>query len=661
MLRSAVLILSAAAVSHAGLLRINVEERSDVMGGKSLGPAGGYERVRAKAYFAVDPKLPQNRIIRDIDYAPKNGQGIVEFSADLYVLKPRDSAKGNGTVLFEVSNRGGRGTPGRFGYNHATTDSATNESLGDLFLLERGYTLVWLGWQADVPDQAGLLRLYAPVARDGTRPITGLVRSEFIPSQKTARMPLADRNHHAYPALETPGLKLTVRNSDAGERQEIPNTSWNFTSGRTAIEMSAGFEPGRIYEIVYHAQDPVVTGLGPAGIRDLVSFLKYGGNGVTLLGDQTEYIKRAIGFGVSQSGRFLRTFLYFGFNQDERGRKVFDGVWADVAGGGRGSFNHRFAQPSRDGHPFLNTLYPTDLFPFTDAAQTDPETGLTDGLLSKCESLGVVPKIFYTNGSYEYWGRDAALIHITLDGRADVAPAKDTRIYFMAGTQHGPGRLPPVRNSTQYLSNPNDFRPVFRALLEAMQAWLKDGKEPPPSQYPDLSSGELAPLAQLKFPKIPGVEPPAHPMNAWRADYGPEFLSKGIVSIDPPKLGKPFPVLLPQVDSDGNDKGGVRMPEVASPLGTYTGWNLRAASIGAPNELYSMVGSFIPFARVRKERAAGDARPPIEERYSGKAEYLERIDAAAADLIQRGFVLERDRDAIRGRAGQLWDFVQAAR
>lgn len=649
-----------AALSRGGLVRVVVEERSSVMSGRPMGAAGAYERLRAKAYFAVDPKLPQNRIIRDIEHAPKNSAGLVEFSADLYVLKPLDPAAGNGSVLFEVSNRGGRGAMGRFGFHNMSTDPSHNENLGDLFLLERGYTLVWLGWQFDVPDTPGLLRLYAPVARDGSKRITGTIRSEFIPDARTTRMPLADRNHRAYPALDAPNLKLTVRNSPTGDRREIPRTAWTFTPERTAVEMGAGFEPGQIYELVYRAQDPVVVGLGAAGIRDLISFLKYGGSGISAFGEQSPYAKRAIGFGVSQSGRYLRTFLYFGFNQDEKARKVFDGVWADVAGGGRGSFNHRFAQPSRDGHPFLNTLYPTDLFPFTDTPQTDPETGLKDGLLMKCDALAVTPKIFYTNGSYEYWGRDAALIHITPDGRSDAPLAKDTRIYYIAGAQHGPGRMPPARGSTQHLSNPNDFRPVLRALLEAMQSWLKDGKEPPPSQFPRLQNEQLTPLPYLRFPRIPGIEIPARPLNAWRADFGPDFASKGLVTIDPPRLGKAFPVLVPQVDSDGNERGGIQLPEVAVPLGTYTGWNLRTAAIGAPNEIYSMIGSFLPFPSSRRAReSTGDSRASIAERYAGKTTYLSRIDQAASGLIKSGLLLERDRAGVRARAGQLWDFVQA--
>jgi hypothetical protein len=389
----------------------------------------------------------------------------------------------------------------------------------------------------------------------------------------------------------------------------IPRKSWKFAheeKGKavpdlTQVFMSSGFEPGRIYEVVYKARDPVLVGLGPAGIRDFISFMKYGipTGGQVLLGDQRRYIKRAIGFGTSQSGRFLRTFLYYGFNGDERNRRVFDGVWAHVAGAGRGSFNHRFAQPSRDGHPFMNTLYPSDIFPFTDLDETDPVSGRTDGILHRASEAGVVPRIFYTNGSYEYWGRAASLIHTSPDGRTDAPLHKDTRIYFFRGTQHGPAPFPPQRSSTRNLANPTDFRWSMRALLVAMNRWVTDGTEPPASQYPRISEGQLVHLEGVKFPKIPSVQFPVRLHLAYHADYGPQFRTKGIVSIEPPRVGSPFTVLVPQMDTDGNETCGIPMPEVKAPVATLTGWNLRDPKLGAPDELYSMAGSFIPFARTK--------------------------------------------------------------
>ena len=643
--RSIVVTLVAAATLAAGVKEIQITGRSEVLNGEAMGAAGPYQRIVAKARFAVDPKLAANRIISDIDLAPRNQKGLVEFSTDLYVLMPRDSAKGNGTVFFEVSNRGGKGMLSTFNLATSTRDPRQPEHFGDRFLLEQGYTLVWLGWQWDVPRNPELLRLDAPVAERDGQPVTGLVRAEFTPDRRVTARSLADRDHIPYPVidLDDPSIQLTVRDRAGSPRSVVPRNQWRFPDPEH-VEMPSGFEPGKIYEVVYRSQDPVLAGLGPAAVRDLISFLKYGG-AETPLADQRRHIQRAIGFGTSQSGRFLRTFLYYGFNQDEQGRQVFDGVWAHVAGAGRGSFNHRFAQASRDGHPHMNTFYPTDIFPFTDAGQTDPETGLTDGLLTRARAI---PKIFYSNGSYEYWGRAASLIHTSVDGRRDVEPPKDTRIYFITGSQHGPGAFPPRKQDWRYLSNPNDFRPLMRALLVALNNWIAGGKEPPASRYPRIDRGELVPLESVKFPKIPGVAFPARMHRAWRADYGPEFRTQGIVAYEPPRVGNPFPTLVPQVDADGNEIAGVRLPHMGVPLGVYTGWNLRTDAIGAPDELYSMTGSFFPFTRAQAAR------------YAGADDYVARCMAAARQLVSEGFMLERDVAPVAESARQRWRYLMAA-
>lgn len=659
-------LCSLAAVARAELVRIEIRERSDVLDGRAWGKAGAYERLAGRALFEVDPELPANRIVADLRLAPRNAHGRVEFSADFYMLKPRDPRLGNGSLLLEIPNRGNKYLLRQFNFGAPSNDPRSAEHFGDGYLLEQGYTLVWVGWQFDVPDQPDLLRLFAPPARSGEEPITGWVRSEFVPERRVRGFSLGDRNMLAYPAAdpEDPQATLTVRDRVEAPRRAIPRAQWRFAReefGRlvadpTRVWMEAGFEPGRIYEVVYRARDPVVAGLGLAAVRDLVAFLRYGGPEHGMLADQARSLKRAIGIGTSQSGRFLRTFLYYGFNQDERGRQVFDGVIAHVAGAGRGSFNHRFAQPSRDGHPFMNQFYPVDIFPFTDLEQEDPETGLREGLLTRARETGKLPKIFYTNSSYEYYGRACSLIHTTLDGKRDFAPPETTRIYLFAGTQHSPAAFPPARTSTQNLVNPNDYRWSLRALLAAMHRWLAEGIEPPPSRYPRLDRNELVPLGSLRFPRIPGVRVPERIRKAWRTDYGPEFRTAGIIAFEPPRLGKEFPVLVPQVDADGNELAGIRLPEVAVPLATHTGWNLRDPGIGAPDELYSMTGSFIPFARTRAERLErGDPRPSIEERYSSRDDYLARVRQAAQALAQEGLLLERDIAAIVEAAARRWD------
>ena len=370
-------------------------------------------------------------------------------------------------------------------------------------------------------------------------------------------------------------------------------------------------------------------------------------------------LKRAYGFGVSQSGRFLRTMLYYGFNRDERDHKVFDSMLIDVAGGGRGGFNMRFAQASRDSNPFANTLTPVDIFPFTDLEQTDPQTGIKDGLLTHALTPEFWPKIFYMNSEYEYYGRAASLIHIALDGSGDVKLPPTTRIYMFSGGQHGPSAFPPSRRGTQNLSNPNPYTWTFRALLANMDAWTRNGTEPPPSKYPRVADHELVPLAGVQFPKIPGVAFPTIMHLAYPSNYGPDFRTKGIATQEPPEIGQPYPLLVPQVDQDGLDVAGIRMPEIAVPVATYTGWNLRASEIGAPKMLSTQNGSFIPFARTKADRMkSGDPRLSIEERYASKDDYLKKFEAAAKSLADQRYLLPGDVQALAQRGAAEWDFVQ---
>jgi len=620
MLRRIALFLPLALAS-AGVTRVEIASRTDL-------PIDNYERLTGKVYFAVDPKLPANKIIADIELAPRNAQGLVEFSADLEILRPK--TKGNGTALFEVSNRGGKGLMSMFDM----TASRAATDFGDPLLFDQGFTLVWLGWEFDVPD--GALKLYAPVIKG----ITGVVRSEITVDRAATSESLGDRAQIPYAVADPGSATLTVRDAPNGPRITIGRDQWKFNADLTHVEYN--FAPGRIYEVVYTAKDPAVVGLGPAAIRDYISYMKQKGE-----------VQRAIGFGISQSGRFVRTYLYYGFNADENGRRVFDGVWAHVAGAGRGSFDHRFAQPSRDGHPRLNLLYPSDIFPFTDEPETDG--GITDSILERARKDGVVPKVFYSNGAYEYWGRATSLIHTGLDGKKDVPPSPNTRIFFIAGAQHGPNAQP-TKTVTQNRANPEDYRFAMRALLLDMNAWITDGTAPPESKIPRIGKDELVAPSALNFPKIPGIALPKEPYLAWHLDFGPEFRTKGIIAYDPPKVGAPFPILVPQVNADGNETAGIRLPEQIVPLATYTGWNLRDPKIGAPDVIYNMVGSFIPFAKTKAEReASGDPRPSIEERYHGKDDYLAQVKQAAEALVAQRLLIEGDVDKVVAKASARWD------
>ena len=661
-LSAVLLVFIAVSPAVAEVVRIEVQSRSDLVNGKPFGSAGPYEKLIGRMYFEVDPANDANKIITDIDKAPKNARGRVEFSTEFYLIKPKQIERGNGTVLYEVSNRGGKGMLGF--YNHATgsLNPATEAEMGDGFLMNHGFTLLWVGWQFDPPAREGLLRVYAPIATNNGSPIVGVVRSEVIVARQAFDASLADRDHAAYAAadLDDPANTLSVRDTVEGPRRFIPKSDWKFArlvdgkpvADPTRVYLAGGFQPGKIYEVVYKAQNPPVAGVGPAAVRDVVSHLKYAP--ADALSIPARSIQRAIAFGVSQSGRFLRTYLYYGFNEDERHRKVFDGVMAHVAGGGRGSFNLRFAQPSRDGHPFLNKFYPTDIFPFTDIVQTDARTGEKDGLLQRVKPE-FTPRIFYTNSSYEYWGRAASLIHTTVDGKQDAPLADATRIYMFAGGQHGPAAFPPRRSIGQQLNNPNDYRWSMRALLLSMNRWIKDGVAPPPSRYPRIEDKTLVQIEGLKFPTLTGVGKPTEPHKAYRVFYGLDFASKGIVSVDPPEVNEAFPILVPQVDGDGNELAGVKMPEVAVPLATYTGWNLFNAEAGPANVLSSMQGSYIPLPRTRADRErTKDPRASIEERYQSRERYLELVSAAARDLVKQGYLLEEDISAIVRRADAHW-------
>jgi hypothetical protein len=429
---------------------------------------------------------------------------------------------------------------------------------------------------------------------------------------------------------------------------------------RTRVYLKGGFKPFKIYEVVYTSENPPVAGLGNAAIRDVISMLKYNTSSepMSAISIAPGAITRAHAFGSSQSGRFLRTFLYYGFNRSESNQKVFDGMIPHVAGGARGFFNHRFAQPSRDAHPYINFFYPVDIFPFTDLPQTDPETGVTDGLLTHAGlPADLQPKIFYTNSEYEYWGRSASMIHTTIDGKADAQVPDNVRIYLLTAGQHGVGAFPPTKSVGQQLSNPLDYKWAMKALLVALDRWTADGTAPPPSRYPRIADGTLVPAAGLKFPKVAGVVTTTNIHNAYRADYGPRFATEGVITVEPPKLGTRFPIMVPQVDADGNGIAGVRMPDLIVPLATYTGWNLFNEKSGPTDVLSSMQGSYIPLALTGGERnRTSDPRPSIEERYRNKDHYVGLVTKAALEQINQGYLLAEDLAEIVRHAGRHWDY-----
>ena len=654
-----VVILAAAGTANAEVRRLVVSTREEVLG-------GDYEKLGGTVELELDPAHPANAAIVDLDRAPRNARGRVEASADFMVLRPRRPPARGSTALLEVSNRGGKALLPYFNRATWSLDPSTAEDFGDRLLMRLHLTLIWVGWQFDVPRQPGLLRLRAPIARDADGPIEGLVRSDWTVERPTTTLPLAHRDHVAYPVADPRHADnvLTVRSARLGPREIVPRDRWRFArldDGRlvddpTHIHLTGGFQRGKIYELVYRARDPVVVGIGLAAVRDVISWARYD--------SRSEFrVTAAIGAGISQSGRFLRHFLYQGFNTDEAGRKVFDGLLVHTAGAGRGSFNHRFAQPSRDAHRFSAFFYPTDLFPFTSRTQTDPETGIADGLLARsADHPDQWPKIVVTNTGYEYWGRAASLIHTSPDGRVDVTPLPNERIYHLAGGQHFIGGFPPTtseRAGRAYRGNPLDFQVTLRALLARLVEWVVDGRTPPASVYPTLAAGTLVSIDALKFPRIPDVRAPSVIHQAHRVDYGPRWAA-GIITREPPGIGAPFPALVSQVDADGNEVAGVRGVELLAPLATYTPWQLRGGHGSDAAELVDFLGTYVPLPRTDTERQRwSDSRLSLERRYADKREYRATAARAAESLVAAGLLLREDVPRVLERADQHWDWIMS--
>jgi len=647
---------------YARVVRVEITSRQDVLDGKPFGDAGPYERIVGRVHFSLAVANPHNQRIVDLGKAQNLKNGDVEFAADFIAIRPKDPRKGNGSMLLENPNRG----RSRIVSLIDGGDWDVARDAGDAWLLRNGFTFVSLGWQWDAAG-ADALHLYAPIATDNGKTISGLLRGDLMPSKEMQEIPLGhlilgNIGGTEYPvaAPDDPRNVLTVRDSRDAPRNVIPRSEWQFAqtidgkltpSGRH-IHLNGGFHPGKIYEYVYVVADPVVAGVAFGVVRDFASYAKHAADAIVPA-------DRVYGEGISQNGRFLRNFLYDGFNADEDGRMALDGVLAHVAGAGRGSFNYRFAQPSRDAQPTSSIFFPTDIFPFTDEDENDPVTGDVGGLLNRAVADKVVPKIFFSNTSYEYWGRAAALIHTTADGKHDAAISDNVRIYHFTGLQHFSGPFPPANGAGDLLGqepqSPLAIHYFWRAMIANMDAWVRSNTLPPASSYPKIADGTLVPLSDYAFPAIRGVNKPHEANAGTRLDFGPNWRN-GILSLEPPKVSEAFPVLVPQVDADGNERDGVRLPEITVPLATIAGWNLRDPSIGAPDQRVSFEDSYILFPKTAAEREkTGDPRNSIAERYSNREDYMARYTQAVDDLVKQRWILPEDRGAVVHRGELEWD------
>ena len=534
---------------HAEVASVKITERHLVEDGRLFGDTGTYERIEGEITFAFDPANLLNQVVVGLDRVTRNARGMVEATGDLVVLRPTNRQLGNGVALIDAANRGRHPAFSALSFNRGGSGP-----YGDGFLMREGYTIVWVGWEFDVP-------------------------------------------------------------SDRPLRLHVPSVD--------------GFPVG---------------GLGFAAVRDVASWIKHDPEALVRAG-------HTLSFGYSQGGRFLRTFLYLGFNTDESGRQVFDGVMPHVAGASGIDLNRPGAEPISLG------MFDATMFPFADAALRDPVTGAVDGILGNVRSRGRQPYIFYTNTGVEYWGggRVASLVHSSPDGQKDLTPPDNVRVYFFGGTQHVPGAFPPPPGSTrQEMANPTDYWWTMRALLTAMKDWVVDGVEPPPSRHPRFADGNLVPPTEVKFPAIPDVRSPrdrtagTRQPNPWLNDRGGE--------------GAVLPMYVPEVDADGNETSGIRHPEVAVPLATYTGWNFTHPDAGDPDTLVALTGSYIPFSVTRQDRErTNDPRPSIEERYTSREDFLGRVEAAGRALIGQRYLLAEDLSSVLDRAAQHWDLLMGAR
>jgi len=657
------------------LTRLVIQRREPFANGHEFPITGAYEKLVGKVYGEVDPKNRLNRIIVNLDRVPRNRRGRVEYSSDICILKPVDMARGNGKIFFDAPNRGSKRILSFLNDAPEGNDPSTIEHAGNGFLMRQGYTIVWCGWQGDLMPIKNWLVLNVPVATNGNQPIISKVRTEIVVDEKGVKsQPLSgDERVKSYEAesRDKSQATLTVREKSYGERISVPTAEWEFAawtrdarSGKDNVTPSAkdlylraGFKPGHIYEFIYSAKNPLVLGLGFTVARDLISFLRYqskdaaGKPNPLASGKKSTGISRAYAWGRSQSGRYLRDFVYHGFNEDESHRKVFDAIAPHVAGGGRLYLNYEFARPVTSSQQHTNQL-DSELFPHAYNVIKDAQTGRRDGILKRPRTD---PLVFHTQTSTEYWQKRGSLAHT--DGKGnDLRLPDNVRIYVIASAQHNsPFGSEPVKDGTQQRINPLPAGDVLRALMVAMDLWVTRGIAPPPSQYPQVKNGTLVPPEhnRARFPKIPGLRFTALHNRQLFLDYGPKIL-RGKMTIHPPRPIKrgAYKILVPKVDRDGNDFAGIRLPEVDVPIATYTGWNMRPRGL-AEGELAGLLGSFIPFARTKTQRRiTGDPRPAIAGRYKNRDDYVRQISRAARLLVDQRYLLPEDAERMIAEAKQ---------
>jgi hypothetical protein len=636
-LRRAIMLIAATIVCAspcaAKIVKFEIlKVESPAFEGRTFGAVGTYDRIVARATIAVAPDDIHNQIIVDLDRAPRNTQGQVEAVADVEILRPTVAANGNRTLFYEVLNRGSKLGLALFNDIPAVTNDLVKAAdAGNGFLMNRGYTVVWSGWQGDIVPGGGRMTFSPPVAPG----VTGLAREDFIfdhtdnPATGTLSYPAAE--------LDAANAKISVRERESDPRTTPAGLGVTFESPtKISIKRPEGFDAGAIYEFIYIAKDPKVMGLGFAATRDVVSFLRNEtADAAGTANPLTGRIDRAIGFGLSQSGRYLHDYLYLGFNADEAGRIVFEGLMPHISGGKKTFTNYRFSQPGRSPYEHADMLYPGADFPFTYPVITDSVSGKSDGFLARCLAAGNCPKIIKTDSELEFYQQRASLVVTDTQGNPITMP-DNVRLFLLSNLQHNSL----AQDKSQMVkvcanpTNPLNAGPAVRALLVAMDEWITKGTLPPNSRYPSRADATLAPpwANAVGFPKIPGFAYPsriAQPTALKSEDMPP---SKGIA----------YPVFVPKTDADGRDIAGIRLPTLEAPAATHTGWNLRKAGF-SEGELCDNNGSMIPFAATREERLKiNDPRLSMAERYPNDGDRAAAIAKAAQQLVRDRLLLEED-------------------
>ena len=657
--------------------RVEITRRELFANGASFGNVGAYEKLVGTATLELDLADRRNAVITDKDRVPQASAGKIEYTTDLYILRPADPAKGNGKLLFEINNRGNKRIWTYLNDSPSSTvalnEPKTERDAGNGFLMRQGYTMAWAGWQGDVRPVEDRLTIRLPVATNSGQEITGRAAVQFDALQTVStQLSNPQFDPHEAASFDTASATLTVRDRIDGPEAAIPRNEWAFatcergpTAGTITNETPStrhlclfkGFNPDKLYQLVYIAKNPKPLAIGYAVTRDIVSFLRRDAQDASGAANPLgASVRNVICMGISSSGMYVRDWMYLGFNEDTAGRKVCDGMMVHIGGAHRLHLATRFSQPdfySRQDH--WAGLYPAATFPFSYGESTDSITGRRDAILKRPSTD---PLVIHTDTSMEYWQFHASLVTHDANGQPLTLP-DNVRYYLLAGAQHlaVPGAAP-LRGMCEQLSNPMTTGVFLRALLTAMDQWVSNGTAPPASEYPRATNGTLVPAdqASMSFPSIPGVRYTGKFNRLNLRDYGSQFTSQGgILTNVPPVVvpDKEYRVLVPKVDADGNDVAGLRRPDdLGAPLATHTGWNHRREGFRAA-DLCGLTGSYIPFAKTRADReAAADPRRSVEERYPSKTQYVNQVTQAATGLGLRRLLLQEDVHRIQQSANQ---------